>query len=186
VKHEIGASEYNARRTECEEAVRRLQRALPQMHSLRDLTLQDLERHHSLLGDLLYRRCRHVISENDRVCKAAQAFEDRNIAALGPLMAESHRSLRDDYEVSCRELDIMVEIASRQPGLFGARMTGGGFGGCTINLVEAEQSQAFQRRVSDQYASATGLQPDIYICEASEGAEAVALPAEDVSSVSHG
>ncbi len=90
-------------------------------------------------------------------------------------MADSHQSLRDDFEVSCRELDVMVEVASRQKGILGARMTGGGFGGCTINLVEATESAEFRKQVAAGYASVIGLQPDIYICEASQGAEAIDL-----------
>jgi galactokinase len=183
VKHQLGTSEYNDRRAECEEAVARLAHVLPPVQSLRDLTLPELDRHRGHLTDVLYRRARHVISENDRVRKFASALESRDVAALRPLLAESHRSLRDDYEVSCRELDIMVEIASRQVGVYGARMTGGGFGGCTVNLVDAAKSAEFQRRVAADYAAATGLQPDTYICEASEGARAV-LPAADVPSVS--
>lgn len=174
VKHQIvGTSEYNTRRAECEGAVRRLAAALPNIHTLRDVTLQQLEQYRLRLSDTLYKRCRHVITENERVARFASALERGDIAGLGPLMAESHRSLRYDYEVSCRELDLMVEIASRHPGVHGARMTGGGFGGCTINLVDASASTEFQRRVAAEYAAATGIHPDIYICEASQGAEEV-------------
>lgn len=178
VKHQIGASEYNTRRAECEEAVHRLAAVLPTVRSLRDVSLQQLEQHRGRLTDTLFKRCRHVISENDRVFKFASALEQGGIASLGALMAESHRSLRDDYEVSCRELDVMVEIASCQNGVRGARMTGGGFGGCTVNLVDAAKSSEFQRRVSAEYAAATGIQPAIYICDASQGAEEIDLRAE--------
>ena len=181
VKHELGASEYNTRRAECEGAVRRLATVLPQIHSLRDVTLQQLDEHRSRLTDTLYRRCRHVISENQRVCDAAAALERGDLARLRELMAESHRSLLEDYEVSCRELDLMVEIASRQPGVYGARMTGGGFGGCTINLVSAAEAPEFQRRVAAEYAGSTGIRPDIYICEASQGAEPIDASAEKMS-----
>jgi len=98
-------------------------------------------------------------------------------------MAASHESMRDDYEISCRELDVMVEIAERQQGVYGARMTGGGFGGCTINFVDAENAGAFQSRVSVEYEAATGLRPDIYICEASQGAELVETAAENLPKV---
>jgi galactokinase len=179
VKHQIGTGEYNTRRAECEEAVRRLAVALPKVRSLRDVNLRQLEQHRERLTDILLRRCRHVISENDRVSKFASALEQGDIASLGALMAESHRSLRHDYEVSCRELDLMVEIASRQSGVRGARMTGGGFGGSTINLVEATKSSEFQRHVSAEYAATTGIQPDIYICEASQGAEEVDVAVEN-------
>ena len=114
------------------------------------------------------------MTENDRVQFAANALENNNRAALGDLMRESHRSLRDAYEVSCKELDMMVEIAARQPRVFGARMTGGGFGGCTINLVAREHSAEFKKHVADEYHSATGLEPKIYLCQASQGVQALA------------
>ena len=116
-----------------------------------------------------------MVTEIDRTRKAATAFQTGDIGQLRQLMAESHRSLRDDFEVSCRELDVMVDIASRQRGILGARMTGGGFGGCTINLVDAGESSEFRRHVAEGYTAETGLKPDIYICEASQGAEAIQL-----------
>ena len=169
VKHELGSSEYNIRRNECEEGVRQLTKALPGIRSLRDVSLADLEDHRGLLSDLIYRRCRHVVTENARTRWAAAALESGEIAALRSLMADSHRSLRDDYEVSCHELDIMVQLAMQQPGVLGARMTGGGFGGCTINLVNATESDQFCQRVAEGYQVATGRLPDIYVCEASQG-----------------
>ena len=169
VKHELGSSEYNIRRNECEEGVRQLTKALPGIRSLRDASLADLEDHRGLLSDLIYRRCRHVVTENARTRWAAAALESGEIAALRSLMADSHRSLRDDYEVSCHELDIMVQLAMQQPGVLGARMTGGGFGGCTINLVNATESDQFCQRVAEGYQVATGHRPDIYVCEASQG-----------------
>src|SRR2546423_2825918 len=184
VRHEHSGSEYNTRRSECEEAVRRLAKVLPGVRALRDVTLSQLQEHRERLTDTLFRRSRHVITENERVRRTAKALEQGNVAALKGLLAESHQSLRDDYEVSCRELDVMVEIASRQRGVYGARMTGGGFGGCTVNFVDAAEAPEFKRRVSSEYASATGREPDIYICEASQGAEAAILPAEDVPSMS--
>jgi galactokinase len=173
VKHEHGAGEYNTRRAECEEGVRRLREVLPGIRALRDVTLADLEKHRDRLPDTIYKRCRHVVTENQRVQDAA-VLEAREIGTLGRLMADSHHSLGDDYEVSCSELDLMVELASKQPGVLGARMTGGGFGGCTINLVAAADAPEFQQRVAAEYAAATGIRPDIYACEASEGAEAIA------------
>lgn len=173
VKHQLGASEYNTRRAECEEGVRRLSAALPGIVALRDVTLAQLEQHRALLSEVIYRRCRHIITENARVHAAAAALGTGKISELSPLMAESHRSMRDDYEISCPELDIMVAIAARQPGVYGARMTGGGFGGCTINFVAAEHAAAFQQHIASEYQAATGLRPDIYICEASQGAEAI-------------
>jgi galactokinase len=179
VKHELSAGQYNARRAECEEGVRRLAKVLPGIRALRDVSLLDLEKHRALLTDTVYLRCRHVISENARVLNTSSSFQSGDFVTLGQLMADSHRSLRDDYQVSCSELDIMVEIASRQRGIYGARMTGGGFGGCTINLIAAEDSLEFKRGVAVEYQSATGLSPDIHICEASQGAEVVKV--SDVS-----
>jgi galactokinase len=173
VKHELGTSEYNSRREECEKAVRALAQVLPGIRALRDVTSAQLDEHRALLSDVIYKRARHVITENERVLQAADAFDSGGIEKLARLMADSHRSLREDYEVSCPELDQMVEIAARQRGIYGARMTGGGFGGCTINLVDIAHAQEFQQKVAAAYTSATGLHPDIYVCRASQGAEAL-------------
>jgi galactokinase len=173
VRHELGASEYNARRAECEQAVRLLRQVLPGIQALRDVTRLQLEEHRNLLSTNLYKRARHVITENERVLQAANAFQSGAIRELSQLMSDSHSSLREDYKVSCPELDLMVEIAMRQRGILGARMTGGGFGGCTINLVDTSHAEEFRHRVSAAYTSATGLHPDIYLCKASQGAEVI-------------
>jgi galactokinase len=183
VKHKLQAGEYNVRRAECEEAVRKLSAAMPTIRSLRDVSPEQLAQNRSLLSETLYRRCRHIISENERVRKVAELFEQGRTEGLRELMAASHQSMRDDYEISCRELDTMVEIAQRQRGLYGARMTGGGFGGCTINFVDVEHAAEFQRRVSAEYESAIGPRPDIYICEASQGAELVETTADNLPKV---
>ena len=175
VKHELASGEYNVRRAECEEGVRILKIVLPEIRALRDVTLSQLEAHSQYLPPKVISRCRHVITENARVNSAVAAFRSGDTKALGPLMLASHRSLRDDYEVSCKELDIMVEIASKQPGLVGARMTGGGFGGCTINLVESAAVNDFRRKVAAEYSSRTGLTPEIYVSPASEGAQQMNL-----------
>ena len=174
VKHELASGEYNRRRADCEEGVRILQEYLPGTRSLRDVSSEQLERYRDKLPPVIYRRCRHVVSENARVERAAEMLQKHDISGFGKLMAESHRSLREDYEVSCRELDVMVEIANAQPGLFGARMTGGGFGGCTINLVAREQAQVFRQHVTAEYEKAIGLKPDVYITSAADGAARVA------------
>ncbi len=175
VEHKHGSGEYNVRRGECESAVRQLSRVLPKIRALRDVTLAELDNHRGLLSEIVYKRCRHVITENARAVQAATALETDHLEVLREVMAASHRSLRDDYEVSCRELDIMVELANRQTGVFGARMTGGGFGGCTINLVSVAESREFRRHIGAEYEAATGRKPNIYVCEASQGAEMVEL-----------
>jgi galactokinase len=173
VKHELAASEYNTRRAECEAGVQILSRFLSGITALRDVTIMDLERHRDALPLNIYRRTRHVITENTRVTSAAEALEKRDCAAFGHLMNESHRSLRDDYEVSCIELDQMVEFASQVQGVFGARMTGGGFGGCTINLVKTEAVSQFKRHVAQSYEHATMRMPRIFVCRAAEGASEI-------------
>ena len=173
VKHELGASEYNSRRAECEEGVHKLRKVLPEIRALRDVSLAQLEAHRSLLSQKVFARCRHVITENARVQDAVNALKRGDVKALGPLMQQSHCSLRDDYEVSCVELDTMVEIAEAQPGLVGCRMTGGGFGGCTINLVEGAAVEAFQQNVAAQYCKRTGKSPEIYVSRASDGLQRV-------------
>jgi len=173
VRHTLASSEYNRRRQDCESAVKSLSAVLPGIHALRDVTLDQLEKHRSRLDDTVYRRCRHVISENDRTLKAAEALTAGNVAGMGRLMAESHRSLRDDYEVSCSELDILVERAAAQPGVLGARMTGGGFGGCTVNLVSRSEFRSFRQRVTEEYQARTGISPEIFAAEASAGAEEI-------------
>jgi len=177
VKHALAASAYNKGRAECEAGVRHFAQSLPNVRALRDVTEADLKRYGSDLSEVVYRRCRHVITENARVLGAAQALELGDLETFGRLMNESHRSLRDDYEVSCKELDLMVELAHECDGVYGARMTGGGFGGCTVNLVNAENVDEFERTVAEGYTEATGLRPEIYICSTADGAgEVSALP----------
>jgi galactokinase len=173
VRHELGAGEYNARRAQCEEGVRRLAEVLPGIRALRDVTPGQLEEHRGRLSETIYRRCRHVITENERVDRMAVALESGDTVAMTELTAESHRSLREDYEVSCAELDLLVQLAAGRRGVYGARMTGGGFGGCTVNLVNAADAAEFQQSVSAGYYAATGKRPDIWICESSAGAEAI-------------
>jgi galactokinase len=169
VKHELASSSYNARRAECEAGARQLSKLLPDVRALRDVTPDVLESYGRNLPELIYKRCRHVVSENARVLKAAAALRAGDLATFGKLMSESHRSLRDDYEVSCKELDILVDLASKAKGVIGARMTGGGFGGCTINLVEEASIGEFKQFVTRQYEKATGRLPEIYICAATDG-----------------
>jgi galactokinase len=169
VKHEIGSSQYNVRRAECEQGVRALRNALPEIRALRDVTLAQLEEHRGLLSAKVYSRCLHVVTENGRVRSAVEAFESGDLRGLGRLMSDSHRSLRDDYEVSSKELDLLVGLAVAQPGVIGARMTGGGFGGCTINLVESSALEAFKKHVAAGYFEGTGRKPEIYVSPAADG-----------------
>jgi len=173
VKHELASGEYNKRREQCEAGVRILSRHLPRVTSLRDVTTADVEKFKDELGEVVYKRCHHITTENERVRAAARALEQRDLKTFGTLMYESHQSLRDDYEVSCRELDLMVELAGEFDGVFGARMTGGGFGGCTVNLVSADALDEFKRKIKAGYADGTGRDPEVYVCLAADGAERV-------------
>ena len=175
VHHELAASAYNERRAECEAGVRLLAARLPGIRALRDVSIQQLEQYGRDMPSNVYKRCRHVIAENRRVEDAFAALNRGDLQSLGALMAQSHRSLRDDYEVSCRELDCMVEIASALTGVHGSRMTGGGFGGCTVNLVAEERVDEFQLVVSERYQEATGKRPAIYVSDAADGAGEIAL-----------
>lgn len=168
VKHELATSAYNQRRRECERAVEMLSEQRPGIKALRDLNVSDLDLIASL-PEPLRRRAKHVVTENDRTQRAAGFLQQGDAAALGELINASHASLRDDYEVSCRELDIMVELARSQPGVFGARMMGGGFGGCTVNLVEADSVPRFKETITSGYSGATGIKPAIHVIESDDG-----------------
>lgn len=169
VKHELAAGEYNTRRAECNEGVRRLAQHLPGIQSLRDVSVEEFDQVAAVLPDTIRRRCNHVITENERVTLAVAALKRGDFPFFGKLLYASHESLRHDYEVSCRELDLLVEIARQAPGVYGGRLTGGGFGGCTVNLVAAEHVSAFTESVRQTYAAATNLTPECYVCLASDG-----------------
>ncbi|MDT4955466.1 MAG: galactokinase [Acidobacteriota bacterium] len=173
VKHELSSSEYNKRREECERGVEILREALPGISALRDVSAADFEKHEDRLPEPIRSRCRHVVTENARTLLAADALESGDFALMGRLMLQSHESLRDDYEVSCRELDALVEIAAAVEGVRGARMTGGGFGGCTVNLVERVALEKFQEKVTGEYNKVTGLIPTIYLSEPVDGAREI-------------
>ena len=170
VKHELASGEYNRRREECEAGVKIFRRSSPAVHALRDVTFEDLANHTTELTDVVYRRCRHVISENQRVLDAAEARRAGDLGRFGELMYESHRSLQQDYEVSSKELDLLVDIAAGCAGVYGARMTGGGFGGCTITLVRSHSVEGFGEKITREYREKTGITPDLYICSAAQGA----------------
>ncbi|HEX6125790.1 MAG TPA: galactokinase [Pyrinomonadaceae bacterium] len=173
VKHNLASGEYNTRRRECEEGVAILKRKLRNINSLRDVTPEDLIEHDALLPDPIRQRCRHVVSENCRTLDAAKAFRSGDFATAGTLMWESHRSLRDDYEVSCAELDFLVDTAGSIDGVFGARMTGGGFGGCTVNLVGKSAIDDLRSTATEKYAARFGFEPDFYLFKAADGASEV-------------
>lgn len=173
VKHELASSAYNERRAECERGVELLRDKITGLSALRDLSIADFKRHEEQLPEPIRRRCRHVVTENERTLSAARALATHQIEAMGRLMYLSHRSLRDDFEVSCAELDLLVEIAEDTYGTIGARMTGGGFGGCTVNLVRRPALAEFQKTVKAKYSQAVSYEPAIYLAEPCDGAQEI-------------
>lgn len=170
VKHSLVASEYNRRRQECSAGVAALQSCFSGIKALRDADLQQLELAREKMTPEIYRRCRHVISENNRVLESTRALRQGDLPLFGRLMNESHDSLRDDYEVSCPEIDLLVSLARKIPGVLGARITGGGFGGCTVNLVDGPAIEMFSAMVLEEYQRQTKIQPHLYISTPMEGA----------------
>ncbi len=173
VKHSHAGGEYNTRRAEVEEATKILRRHRPEIQLLRDVPLEELMQRGAEMPPNVLKRARHIITDSLRAQAAAAALERGDLRTLGMLMAEAHASYRDDFEASCPEADLMVELANRQPGLVGARLTGGGFGGCTVNLVEEQYAEAFQKAVAQSYREQTGMEPDVFRCHASDGARQV-------------
>jgi galactokinase len=179
VKHEHAGGEYNQRRRECEQGVEILSRFYPGISALRDVSFAQLKAKQAELPPVVYKRCVHVVQENDRVMAAGREFCNGNLATVGKLMRESHISMRDLYEISCRELDIMVESAEGLPGYHGGRMTGGGFGGCTVNLVDSAQAANFRDHIAERYRQKTGISPEIYICSPADGAHVEKMVSAD-------
>jgi galactokinase len=173
VKHAITGGEYTSRRAEVEAACAVIASHRPEVKFLRDATVEDLEKWGHEMTPNSLKRARHVITENLRTVAAADALIKGDLNELGRLMAEAHTSYSKDFEASCDEADAMVELAQDLPGLIGARLTGGGFGGCTINLVEQSEAAEFQHELAGLYAGQTGIVPQIFICHASGGAHRV-------------
>lgn len=170
VKHDLATGAYNTRRAECEEGVRLFAKCNPTVRALRDVSVELLDQHIDELPPAIGKRCSHVVRENQRALDAARALSKGDLLQVGTLMRDSHNSLRDLYEVSCRELDIMVEAAQGLPGFVGGRMTGGGFGGCTVNLVREENAEAFAKHVAERYLQEAGIAAQVYLCTAEDGA----------------
>jgi galactokinase len=166
-------SAYNKRRESCEEAVRLLQQKLPELKSLRDISVEEFNKLSYILPKETCMRAQHVVNEIARTSRAIPLLEIGDISSFGELMNECHASLRDLYEVSGPELDLMARLAQNLPGCYGARQTGGGFAGCTVNLVKKEATEDFSRQLSTRYEAQTGLHPEVYVCQASQGAELV-------------
>jgi galactokinase len=173
VHHQLGDSGYNERRAQCDEAVALLKAELPKITALRDVTLADLERFRHRLPPVVLQRARHVVSENSRVLESARALEHGDLVRFGQLMDASHRSMRDDYQISVPEIDLLVELAQSFSGCHGSRLTGGGFGGSTVSLVDQERVEAFVQHVAEGYRTRGGREARIFVCRASDGVRRV-------------
>jgi galactokinase len=179
VRRELATSAYNERQQQCADATRILRELLlqhephsPQIHeirALRDITPEQLARYQHKLPEVLRKRASYILAENARVLVVAQLLEQGDLAAVGPLLWLGHAGLRDEYQVSCEELDLLVDIARQVPGVLGGRMMGGGFGGCTVNLVRSEAIGALSRAVAEQYPARTGHQATIALLRAAGG-----------------
>jgi len=170
IKRALAHSEYEVRVKQCRQAVEQLRQTGMEINSLRDVKVGDLIMRGKSLDKIAFKRAAHVVTENDRVREAVKVLEQGDLKYFGKLMNDSHRSLRDEYEVSSKELDTLVEIARQQRGVLGARMTGAGFGGCTVNLVEDQHAEAFAEAIKKGYQEALGLKAEVYVCRASDGA----------------
>jgi galactokinase len=169
VRHQHAGGEYNLRREACEEGVRLLSRYDGPIKALRDVTPDQLEAKRHKLPKLIYQRCRHIVTENARVLEAARALEAGDFVACGRAMSASHVSMRDDFEITCPEVDMLVGLAQTVGGIYGSRMTGGGFGGCTVSLIEASSVDKASQILTDGYRIATGMDTEIFVCAPSDG-----------------
>jgi len=169
VKHSLASTEYNSRRKQCEEGVRILRKHIPGIESLRDVRKEQLFEYQKHFDNIIFDRCLYVIEENERVGKACEALKGNNFETFGLQMIYSHEGLRDKYEVSCRELDYLVEAATVQQGVLGSRMMGGGFGGCTINLIKNDYVKDVSQIISEEYRITFGEKPGVYICKIVDG-----------------
>lgn len=169
VKHELVNSEYNVRRSECETALKELQTVVD-INGLGDLSEEQFEQYKSAIkDDVRVRRAKHAVYENQRTIRAVEALKKNDLKLFGELMNASHVSLRDDYQVSCDEIDVLVEEAWKIPGVIGSRITGGGFGGCTVSIVKDEAVEEFKEKVGTAYQERTGKKADFYVVEIGDG-----------------
>ncbi len=169
VRRALTGSEYNVRRAQCEQAVSILEKHLPDVKALRDVTPHQLERFRDEMPEVVYRRARHVVTENNRVLQVSRDLYEHRIEHVGELLVEGHRSLRDDYEVSIPELDTLVEAAVEVDGCYGARLTGAGFGGCIIALADEDAVPEIETHLNQVYDDAYGKQPTVYVTLADDG-----------------
>jgi galactokinase len=173
VSHSLASSEYNTRRKQCEAGIDKLKPFYPEIKNLRDVTLEMLEAHkNDMANPVIYKRCHYVVQENERVLKACELLEKNDLEGFGKLMFATHEGLSKDYEVSCEELDELVVLAKQRPEVAGARMMGGGFGGCTINIVAGDKIHDFTTFIQQNYQKKFDKIPEIYVTDIEDGTSA--------------
>lgn len=173
VSHSLASSEYNQRRKECNAGVEIIKKDFPQVGSLRDVNVEMIKEYGSKMDSVIYRRCKYVVEENERLNKACSALEVHDLKSFGSLMYQTHEGLSKDYEVSCTELDYLVELTKENPKVYGSRMMGGGFGGCTINLIENDAIDEIKSFIKEKYKSMFSTDPKIYITKISNGTQII-------------
>ncbi len=175
VKHSVAGGEYAERRGQVEEGTRILQRMYGGVRALRDVTLAQLEAARGEMPEVVFRRCRHVVTDSARVLEGTAKLRAGDVAGFGRVMVEAHASYRDDFAASCAECDTLVELATELSGCYGSRLTGGGFGGCTVSLVEAQQAENFREGLWAGYRERTGIEAEVWVCEAGDGARRLSI-----------
>jgi galactokinase len=173
VSHSLASTEYNVRRQQCEEGVAILKIHYPGINSLRDVTIGQLEKHRNELPEIVYRRCKYVITEKDRLLQGSELLAQGDLRAFGDLMYTTHQGLSKDYEVSCPELDFLADTARPMREVAGTRMMGGGFGGCTINIVQSDVVDGFTNRIQKAYEKQFGKTPEVYITTIEDGVKII-------------
>jgi galactokinase len=173
IKHSIGGGEYPIRVAQCKSATEALQKVNPSIAMLRDATMEDVEKAKEFMNDVEYNRAKHVVTENERTVRARNELEQGDWKKVGGLMNASHASMRDDYEVSCEEIDILVDIAQNFPGVYGSRLTGGGFGGCTVTLVSEDRAEDLMAHIQSEYKAKTGIDCPCFVTRPARGAHLV-------------
>jgi galactokinase len=183
VRRTLSGSEYNVRRRQCEQGVDIISKTDSTVNSLRDVTMELLESHKESMDEVVYRRCHYILEENERVNSACDDLSNNNLAAFGEKMYQSHYGLRDDYEVSCRELDLLVDATEHLDGVLGARMMGGGFGGCTINLVNMDKIDETMEQIRSHYFTKTGQEPGFHVVKIGEGTHLLTEVVETITAI---
>ncbi len=169
VSRALASSEYNKRREDCDEGIKIIKKMYPYISSLREVTIEMIKEARAFMSEVVYKRCKYVVEENNRVLMACEALEKKDLKSFGEYMKESHLGLRDDYQVSCPELDFLLDIVRDEPAVYGSRMMGAGFGGCTINLIKSDSVKGISEYVFQKYEKQFGKKPGVYVTSINSG-----------------